>query len=95
VSRSDSTDTGPDNIGNGDTVDHASRVIPVRLVMPVHVTVSIGSVADPRSCNSNRTLVRNAWKQDFGFTCGVSRNGLETINIRHQGSHPMHSARAA
>jgi hypothetical protein len=45
VSRSDSTDTGPDNIRNGDTVDHASRVIPVTLVIPVHVTASVGSHA--------------------------------------------------
>lgn len=53
MSRSDSTDTGPDNIRNGDTVDHASGVIPVTLVIPVHVTVSVGSVTDLRNCNSN------------------------------------------
>ena len=38
MSRSDSTDTGPDTIRNGDTVDHASGVILVTLVIPIHVT---------------------------------------------------------
>jgi hypothetical protein len=41
VSRSESTDTRPDTIRNGDTVDHASRVIPVTLVMPIHVTARL------------------------------------------------------